>query len=97
MKNRSMKRQMLIVAAAALTAGVVILSGTSAATAQQSPQYEVGSFPITPLQMLALQPSANIKEQQRLSRQLKMEASRSAVVRDPGGLTSTSSGQWPTK
>lgn len=60
-----MKRQMLIVAAAALTAGVVILSGTSAATAQQSPQYEVGSLPITPLQMLALQPSANIKEQQR--------------------------------
>jgi len=49
MKNRSMKRQMLIVAAAALTAGVVILSGTSAATAQQSPQYEVGSFPITPV------------------------------------------------
>jgi hypothetical protein len=84
MENRSMKRQILIVAAAALTAGVVILSGTSAATAQQSPQYEVGGFPITPLQMLALQPSANIKEQQRLSRQFKMEASRSAVVRDPG-------------
>ena len=78
-----MKKQILIVTAAALTA-VVILNGTRAATAQQTPQYEVGGFPITPLQMLALQPSAKIKEQQRLSRQRTMDASRRAVVRDPG-------------
>jgi hypothetical protein len=76
MENRPMKRQILIVAAAALTAGVVILSGTTAATAQQSPQYEVGGFPITPLQMLALQPSARITEQQRLGAQRTMDASR---------------------
>jgi hypothetical protein len=79
-----MRRQILIVTAAALTAAVVILNGTSAATAQQTTQYEVGGFPITPLQMLALQPSAKIKEQQRLSRQRTMDASRRAVVRDPG-------------
>lgn len=78
-----MKKQILI-ATAALTAAVVILNGTSAATAQQAPQYEVEGFPITPLQMLALQPSAKIKEQQRLSRQRTMDASRRAVVRDPG-------------
>ena len=77
-----MKKQILILTAAALTA-VVILNGTSA-TAQQTPLYEVGGFPITPLQMLALQPSAKIKEQQRLSRQRTMDASRRAVVRDPG-------------
>jgi hypothetical protein len=77
------KKQILI-ATAALTAAVVILNGTSAATAQQAPQYEVEGFPITPLQMLALQPSAKIKEQQRLSRQRTMDASRRAVVRDPG-------------
>ena len=40
-----MKRQILIVTAAALTAAVVILNGTSAATAQQTPQYDVGGFP----------------------------------------------------
>jgi hypothetical protein len=83
-RERSMKKQILIVIAAALTAAVVILNGTSAATAQQAPQYEVGGFPITSLQMLALQPSAKIKEQQRLSGQATMEASRRAVVRDPG-------------
>jgi hypothetical protein len=77
------KKQILI-ATAALTAAVVILNGTSAATAQQARQYEVEGFPITPLQMLALQPSAKIKEQQRLSRQCTMDASRRAVVRDPG-------------
>mgnify|MGYP006354732403 CR=1 FL=1 len=43
-----MKKQILIGTAAALTAAVVILDGTSAATAQQTPQYEVGGFPITP-------------------------------------------------
>ena len=82
--ERPTKKQILIVTAAALTAAVVILSETSAATAQQAPQYQVGDFPITPLQMLALQPSAKIKEQQRLSRQRTMDASRGAVVRDPG-------------
>jgi hypothetical protein len=79
-----MKKQILIVTAAALTAAVVILSGTSAATAQQTPQYQVGGFPITPLQMSVLQPSAKINEQQRLSRQRTMDASRGAVVRDFG-------------
>jgi hypothetical protein len=78
-----MKKQILIVTAAALTAAVVILNGTSAATAQQTPQYEVAGFPITPLQMLALQPSAKIKERQCLSRQRTMDASRRAVVGDP--------------
>jgi hypothetical protein len=78
-----MKKQILIVAAAALTAAVVILSGTSAATAQQAPQYQVGGFPITPLQMSVLQPSAKIKEQQRFSRQPAMDASR-RVYPDPG-------------
>ena len=79
-----MKKQILIVTAAALTAAIVILSGTSAATAQQAPQYQVGGFPITPLQMSVLQPSAKIREQQRLSRQRTMDASRGAVVRDFG-------------
>jgi hypothetical protein len=46
--------------AAALTAAVVILGATSAATAQQTPQYQVGGFPITPHQMLVLQPSARM-------------------------------------
>jgi hypothetical protein len=79
-----MKKKILIVAAAALTGAVVMLSGTNAATAQQTPQYQVGGFPITPHQMLVLQPSAKITEQQRLSRQPTMDASRRAGVRDFG-------------
>ena len=79
-----MKKQILIVTAAALTAAVVILSGTSAATAQQVPQYQVGGYPITPLQMSVLQSSAKIKEQQRLSTQRTMDASRRPVYPDPG-------------
>jgi hypothetical protein len=78
-----MKKQILIVTAAALTAAVVILSGTSAATAQQAPQYQVGGFPITPLQMSVLQRSDKITERQRLSRQPAMDASR-RVYPDPG-------------
>ena len=78
-----MKKQIFIVTAAALAAAVVILSGTSAATAQQTPQYQVGGFPITPHQMSVLQPSANITERQRLSRQPTMDASR-RVYPDPG-------------
>ena len=80
-----MKKQILIVTAVALTA-VVILNGTSAATAQQTPQtpqYQVGGFPISPHQMSVLQPSAKIKEQQPLSRQPTMDASR-RVYPDPG-------------
>ena len=77
-----MKKQILIVAASALTAAVVILNGTSAATAQQ-PQYQVGGFPITPLQMSVLQPSAKMREQQRLSRQSTMDARRRPVYPDP--------------
>jgi hypothetical protein len=65
-----------------LTAAVVILTGTSAATAQQVPQYQ--AFPITPLQMSVLQPSAKITEQQRLSARRTMDASRGIVVRDFG-------------
>ena len=79
-----MKKQILIVAVAALTAVVVILSGTSAATAQQVPQYQAAGFPITPLQMSVLRPSDKIKEQQRVSRQRTMDASRGAVYPDPG-------------
>ena len=79
-----MKKQILIVTAAALTAAVVIFNGTSAATAQQTPQYQVGGFPITPHQMLVLQPSAKISEQQRLSRQPTMDASRRGALPDPG-------------
>lgn len=71
-----MKKHILIATAAALTAAVVILSGTRAATAQKAPQYVVGGFPIAPVQMMVLQPSAKIKEQQRLSRQPTMDASR---------------------
>ena len=78
-----MKKQILIVTAAALTAAVVILSGTSAATAQQAPQYQVEGFPITPLQMSVLQRSAKMTEQQRLSAQRTMDASR-RVYPDPG-------------
>ena len=81
-----MKKQILNVIAAALAAAVVILSATSAATAQQSssqqPQYQVGGFPITPHQMLVLQPSARMREQQRLSRQPTMDASRRPVYPD---------------
>jgi hypothetical protein len=79
-----MKKQILIVTAAALTAAVVILTGTSAATAQQVPQYQVGGFPITPLQMSVLQPSAKITEQQRLSARRTMDASRGIAARDFG-------------
>jgi len=78
-----MKKQILIVAAAALTAAVVILSGTSVATAQQYPQYQVAGFPITELQMSVLKPSAKIREQQRLSAHT-MDASRGAMFRDFG-------------
>jgi hypothetical protein len=63
-----MKRQISIVTTAALTAAVVVLSGTSAATAQQNPQYQIAGYPIAPHQMSVLQPSA----------------SRRAVVRDFG-------------
>jgi hypothetical protein len=79
-----MKKPILAVTAAAVTGAVVILNGTSAAIAQQTPQYQVGSFPITPHQMLVLQPSAKISEQQRLSRQPTMDASRRAGARDFG-------------
>jgi hypothetical protein len=82
--GRPMKKQILIVTAAALTSAVVILSGTSAATAKQRPQYQVADFPVSPHQMSVLQLSARIKEQQRLSGQLTMDASRGAVVRDFG-------------
>jgi hypothetical protein len=78
-----MKKQILIVTASALTAAVVMLNGTSAATAQQ-PQYQVGGFPITTHQMLVLQPSARMREEQRLSRQPTMDVSRRRVYPDPG-------------
>ena len=78
-RGRSMKKQILIVTAATLTAAVVIFNGTRAANAQQTPQYQVGGFPITPLQMKVLQPSAKIREQQRLGRQPTMDSSRGAV------------------
>jgi hypothetical protein len=77
-----MKKQTLIVTAAALT--VAAANGTSAATAQQGPQYQVAGFPMSPHQMSVLQSSAKIKEQQRLSGQRTMDASRDAVVRDFG-------------
>jgi hypothetical protein len=79
-----MKKQILIVTAVALTAAVIILNGTSAA--QQTPPHSIklGVSPISPLQMSVLQPSAKIKEQQRLSRQPTMDASRRAGVRDFG-------------
>src|SRR5262245_791313 len=44
-EERSMKKQNLL---AALTAAVVILNGTGTATAQQTPQYQVGGI-ISPL------------------------------------------------
>jgi hypothetical protein len=72
------------VAAFMLIGAVVILSGTSTATAQQGPQYQVAGFPMSPHQMSVLQLSAKIKEQQRLSEQRTMDASRGAVVRDFG-------------
>jgi hypothetical protein len=78
-----MKKQILIVTATALVAAVGVLNGTSTATAQQAPQYQVGGFPITPHQMNVLQPSARIREQQPLGRQPTMDASRGAV-RDLG-------------
>jgi hypothetical protein len=78
-----MRKQILIVTAAALTAAVVIFNGTSTVTAQQ-PQYQVGGFPMTPLQMSVLQPSAKMREQQRLSRQTTMDARRRPVYPDPG-------------
>jgi hypothetical protein len=58
--------------------GTVI--ATSAATAQQVPQYQVAGFPITPLQMSVLQPSAKVTEQQRLS------AQRTIVLQADSGL-----------
>ena len=76
----TMRKKILIVTAA------VVISGASAATAQQqqtTPQYQAGGFPISQHQMLVLQPSARITEQQRLSRQPTMDASR-AQGRDFG-------------
>ena len=78
-----MKKQISIVTVATMTAVVVMLNGTSVATAQQ-PQYQVGGFPITPLQMSVLQPSAKMREQRRLSRQPTMDARRRPVYPDPG-------------
>ena len=78
-----MKKQILVVTASASTAAVVMFNAMSAATAQQ-PQYQVGGFPITTHQMLVLQPSARMREQQRLSRQPTMDASRRRVYPDPG-------------
>ena len=69
--------------ASLLAAAVVILNGTSAASAQQ-PQYQVGGFPMTPLQMSVLQPSARITERQPLSAQRPMDASRDAVYPEFG-------------
>src|SRR5262245_1588349 len=83
-RGRSMKKQIVIVTASLMAAAVVILNGTSAATAQQTPQYEVGGFPITSHQMSVLQPSARMREQQRLSRQPTMDARRRPVYPDPG-------------
>src|SRR5262245_38157647 len=83
-RGRSMKKQILIVTAVTLTAGFAMLNATSAATAQQQPQYQVGGFPLTPHQMLVLQPSAQMREQQRLSRQPTMDARRRPVYPDPG-------------
>src|SRR4029434_6701647 len=83
-KGSSMKKKILNAIAAALTAAIVILGATSAATAQQTPQYQVGGFPITPHQMLVLQPSARINEQQRQNRQPTMDASRRGALPDPG-------------
>ena len=60
-----MKKQILIVTAATLTAAVVIFNETRAANSQQAPQYQVGGFPITPLQMSVLKRSDKITEQQR--------------------------------
>ena len=77
----TMRKKILIVTAA------VVISGASAATAQQqqtTPQYQAGGFPISQHQMLVLQPSARIMEQQRLSRQPTMDASRPAMGRDFG-------------
>jgi hypothetical protein len=76
-----MKKHILIVTAATLTAAAVI--GTSAATAQQ-PQYQIGSFPITAHQMSVLQPSGQMREQQRLNRQPTMDALRRPVYPNPG-------------
>src|SRR5262245_15711589 len=64
-------------------ATVIMLDGTRVATAQQ-PQYQVGGFPITPLQMSVLQPYAKMREQQRVRRQPTMETRRRPVYPDPG-------------
>ena len=79
-----MKKKTLIVSAATLAAAVIILSGTSAATAQQFPQYQVAGFPISTHQMSVLQPSAKIREQQRLGGKPTMDASRGAVYPEFG-------------
>ncbi len=55
----AMKKQVLIVTVAALTAAVVVLNAASAA-AGEIPQYQVAGFPITPLQMSVLKPSAKV-------------------------------------
>ena len=78
-----MKKQISMVTAVTLTAAVIMLNGTRIATAQQ-PQYQVGGFPITPLQMSVLQPSAKMREQQRVSRQPTMDARRRPAYPDPG-------------
>jgi hypothetical protein len=79
-----MKKRTSIVTAATLIAAIAMLNGTSVATAQQTPLYQVGGLPITPLQMSVLQPSAKMREQQRLSRQPTMDARRRPVYPDPG-------------
>src|SRR5262245_47312289 len=61
-EERSMKKQNLL---AALTAAVVILNGTGTATAQQTPQYQVGGI-ISPLTIT----DGPVKPEKKLNKQM---------------------------
>jgi hypothetical protein len=71
-----MRTQILI---AMVAAAVVSINGHSA-VAGEVPQYQAAGFPITPLQMSVLKPSARTSEQQGLNAQRAMDAARAPVI-----------------
>jgi len=71
-----MRTQILIVTIVA----AVVSFNLQSAVAGETPQYQAGGFPISPLQMSVLKPSAQMTEQQRSSAQRAMDSSRATPV-----------------
>ena len=71
-----MRTQILIV----MIVAAVVSVNLQSAVAGEIPQYQVGGFPISPLQSSVLKPSAQMTEQQRSSAQRAMVSSRATPV-----------------